>query len=307
MWSAIPAASRYRVTAADQILMNGLDMLIRSMSMPTSGSPGGKRFQYGNLWQYHPRSDRHSKIACWSVIFDLLRESSLLRSHVAARKVAVGINHPMRDFAQNRVKNLDLVICRVSASDTGAIRSFADLTRKYVIILSEEERGVLEQFPKLPIAKPTTVLVALEAKACMTEFGKARPRLYDELNSSHLTIHGDTNSAIAAGFAMINIAETFISPLRNPWPLAEHDAFVSRHRQPGDARSVVEKVLELPRRSDTTAEGFDAFGIAIVDCANDGRPVSRFDEPLVSAAAGLAYHHLVGRLAHLYATRFHAI
>src|SRR3974390_1012424 len=117
--------------------MNGLDILIRSMSAPTPGTPGGKRFQFGNLWQYHPRSDRHSKIACWSVIFDLLQESSLFRSHVAARKVAVGINHPMRDFAQNRVKNLDLLICRVY---TGAIRSFADLTRKYVIILSEEER-----------------------------------------------------------------------------------------------------------------------------------------------------------------------
>jgi hypothetical protein len=287
--------------------MNGLDILIRSMSIASPGTPGGKRFQYGNLWQYHPRSDRHSKIACWSIIFDLLNESTLLLNHVAARKVAIGINRPMRDFARNRAKNLDLVICRLSTSDTTLSQDFADLTQKYVIILSQEERTVLERFPKLPIARPTTVLVALEAKACMTEFGKARPRLYDELNSSHLTIHGDTNSAIAAGFAMINIAETFISPLRNPWSLAEHDPFVSRHRQPADARSAVEKILELPRRSDTTTEGFDAFGIAIVDCANDGRPVGRFDEPLMGAAAGFAYHHLIGRLAHLYATRFHAL
>jgi len=277
------------------------------MSVPTPGTPGGKPFQFGNLWQYHPRSDRHSKIACWSVIFDLLQESALLRSHVSARQVAIGINHPMRDFARNRAKNLDLVICRASVSDSQRMRNFADLTQKYVIILSAEERRLLEEFPRLVVAKPASVLVALEAKACMTEFGKARPRLYDELNSSHLTIHGDTNSAVAAGFAMINIAETFVSPLRNPWSLAEHDTVVSRHRQPTDARSAVEKVLELPRRSDTATEGFDAFGIVVVDCANNGRPVHRFDAPLLSAAAGLGYDHLIGRLAHLYATRFHAI
>ena len=70
--------------------------------------------------------------------------------------------------------------------------------------------------------------MALEAKACMTEFGKARPRLYDELNSSHLTIHGDTNSAIAAGFALVNAAESFVSPLRNPWPLGSQPTIVNR-------------------------------------------------------------------------------
>jgi hypothetical protein len=65
------------------------------------------------------------------------------------------------------------------------------------------------------LAEPATVPVAIEAKACMTEFRKARPLLYDELNSSHLTIHGDTNGAIAAALVIVNIATTFISPTRN--------------------------------------------------------------------------------------------
>lgn len=141
----------------------------------------------------------------------------------------------------------------------------------------------------------------------MTEFRKALPRLYDELDSSHLTIHRDTNSAVAAGFAMINIADTFVSPLRNPWSLTEHAPVISRHRQPSDARSAVEKALELPRRSGTATEGFDALGIVVIDCANDGRPASRFDEPLACAAIGFSYASFIGRLAHLYATRFQAI
>ncbi|MES0160396.1 MULTISPECIES: hypothetical protein [unclassified Mesorhizobium] len=79
--------------------MNGLDIVARSMSVATSGSPGRKPFQNGNTWQYHPRSDRHSKIACWALMYDLLLESELLRHHVATGKVAIGINHEMRDFA----------------------------------------------------------------------------------------------------------------------------------------------------------------------------------------------------------------
>jgi hypothetical protein len=287
--------------------MSGLEILSRSLTVATSGPPTGKRFQYGNSWQYHPRSDRHSKIACWSVIFDLLQESALLRSHVVAQKVAIGINHPMRDFSQNRTKNLDLVICRASAARPPRSRNFADLLSQYTIVLSDDEKQTLESFPALPVAVPATVLVAMEAKACMTEFVKARPRLYDELNSSHLTIHGDTSSAVAAGFAMINFADTFVSPLRNPWPLSEHDAVVSRHRQPSDARSVVQKILELPRRSGVETAGFDAFGIAVINCPNDGRPVAHIDAPIDPAAAGLAYDDFVVRLAQIYETRFAAI
>ena len=213
----------------------------------------------------------------------------------------------MRDFSQNRVKNLDLVICRASASNPTRTRSFADLLARYTIVLTEEERSILDSFPELRVAVPATVLVAVEAKACMTEFIKARPRLYDELNSSHLTIHGDTNSAVAVGFAMINAAKTFVSPIRNPWSLTEHEAVTSLHTQPHAARSVVQKILELPRRSGTGTSGFDAIGIAIVECANDGSPVTYIDQPLEPAAAGLAYQDFIVRLAHIYETRFNAI
>ena len=76
------------------------------------------------------------------------------------------------------------------------------------------------------------MLLALEAKACMTEHGKARPRLYDELSSSHLTVHGANDAAIAAAFVMVNAATSFISPDRNKWDLSRHDPVVNEHRQP---------------------------------------------------------------------------
>lgn len=112
----------------------------------------------------------------------------------------------------------------------------------------------------MPLTGVKTALIALEAKAAFTEFGKARPRLYDELNSSHLTIHGDTDQAIAVGLAMINAAPSFVSPLRNPWSIGSHDTIINNHNQPKDTESAISKVKQLPRRSASGQRGFDAVG-----------------------------------------------
>jgi hypothetical protein len=289
--------------------LDGLNIIARSMSVATRGSPTGKPFQHGNAWQYHPRSDRHSKIACWALMFDLVGECGLLRSHLESGRVAIGINHTMRDFARDREKNLDLVVCRAGSTERpklkGRPQTFAELLEPYTIELVDAERAKLAAMPIAPLAHPATVLMALEAKACMTEFGKARPRLYDELNSSHLTIHGDTNSAIAAGFALLNSAESFVSPLRNPWTLGSHPTIVNRHNQPQNLRSVAAKLAQLRRRSRPDEEGFDALAIGVIECANDGSPVTlRPNTGGRDYSEGYDYGATVSRLAHIYATRF---
>ena len=86
--------------------MDGPEILARTMTATRIPD------QLGNLWQYHPRSDRHSKVACWAAFFDLLGTSALLRRHVAEGNVIFGINHTMRDFKTRRKKDLDLVIAR---------------------------------------------------------------------------------------------------------------------------------------------------------------------------------------------------
>lgn len=287
-------------------MMRGPEIIARSLSVATRGGAGKAAFQHGNSWQYHSRSDRHSKIACWALMFDLMRASERLRLHLGAGKVAVGINHEMRDFAHNRAKNLDLVICGLQGPPAG--RRFADLVGAYTIQLDDDDSRELALLPDAPLAKPSTVLMALEAKACMTEFVKARPRLYDELNSSHLTIHGDTDGAIAAGFLLLNVAPTFVSPIRNPWTLGDIPTRVSTHNQPRDARLVAEKIAELPRRARPGDEGFDAFAILAIDLANDGRPVTLAqDAPGRVIPTIFDYDAAVERLAHLYATRFSGI
>jgi len=146
------------------------------------------------------------------------------------------------------------------------------------------------------------VLCAVEAKACMTAHGKSRPRLYDELNSSHLTVHGANDQAIAAGFVMINMASMFLSPDRNHHDLSSAVPVVNLHpRQPDVTRSVEEKVRELPTRTRPGDEGYDAIGIVVVKCVNDGSPVELVTGPPAPASDDLFnYDQMILRIVHQY-------
>lgn len=292
--------------------MYGPAILARTLTVPTTGA--GKPYQFGNSWQYHSRSDRHSKVACWGLTLDLMSHCSLLRRHVAAGKVRLGINHEMRDYRNNKKKNLDLVLCQsieggsVGGTKAGArgAKDFASLAKVYGIELSAEERKALAALPDLPIATVATVLLATEAKAAMTAFLKARPRLKDELTSSHQTIHGDNEHAIAAGLVLVNCAETFVSPDLNKHPLSSVPAVVSVHKQPADAQKVVDGLRDVQRRSSVTDVGFDAIGVVTLRCANDGSPVRvvTASPPAPAPADDFHYARFVHRIAHLYESRF---
>ncbi len=280
--------------------MSGPSILVRSLNLPRIPD------QYGNKWQYHSRSDRHSKIACWGVLFDLLGECALLRNHVERGVVGFGINHEMRDFKTGRKKDLDLVLCRPGSPGSSPTRRlFADLVDSYGIQLTASERDVLLAFPELGRVPVGTVHLALEAKACMTAHVKALPRLHDELNSSHLAIHGASEFSIAAGFTMVNLAEEFLSADKNRFNLTSSPPQVSRHRQPNDCMRAIEKIREIPRRTRTGEDGFDALGIVVVRCRNDGSQVTLVQErPAPDLNDIFHYESMVRRLAHLYENKF---
>jgi hypothetical protein len=267
--------------------------------------PNPKASSDGNHWQYHSQSDRHSKIACWAVAFELLERSSLLRNHVSEGKVVFGVNHTMNDFKTGRRKKLDLVIARPSGEIPDESPTLSTLAIKWGIPLAPVQLERLEALPTARIAPVGSVLVALEAKACMTAHIKSLPRLYDELNSSHLTIHGATSQALAVGFVMINAAETFISPGFNKHDLATTAPVVSHHPQPHYLQRTLDKVKEIPRRSGPGQEGFDALGIVVIDMQNDGSPVIVASEP-PAPQPGEIFHYdqMLNRVVHGYDIAF---
>src|SRR5262245_25808969 len=105
------------------MVISGPDLLVRTMSKCTIVD------SHDNRWSYHSRSDHHSKVACWGIVFDLLRTSRLFRSHVAAGHVAFGINVEMRDFKQDRKKKLDLVICQPAVGSRPRKRTLTNLAQ----------------------------------------------------------------------------------------------------------------------------------------------------------------------------------
>lgn len=264
--------------------------------------------RYGNQWQYQPRSDAHSKAGCWAILFDLLDQCPLLRAHAESGKVGFGVNHEMRDFKLNRKKKLDLVICTPKSGKARAERSFGSLVALYQVDLTDGEAELLDAMPTI-IERPVgTVLLALEAKACMTEHAKARPRLYDELSASQQAIHGDTGTAIAAAFVTVNIADAFASPLRRENQEAGKAAHphLTEHRQPKAAFEVIQKIAELPRRADKDGRGFDAIGVMMVRCLNDGSPVEAVNGELgaIGVPDILQYDTMISRIARFYTERF---
>jgi hypothetical protein len=76
------------------------------------------------------------------------------------------------------------------------------------------------------------VLLSCESKAVMTEHGKTKPRIYDELDSSHEIVHQGDPDAIAAGITVVNIARTYVSPTRQKGG----DPIITKHRQPDVAQ-----------------------------------------------------------------------
>jgi hypothetical protein len=270
----------------------------------------GAGFKHGNRWQYHSRSDHHSKVACWGVLFDLLRHCPLLRQHAADRLVGYGLNHEMRDFRTGRKKNLDLVVCRPRSERWGGAPAptFADQAQEIGVVLDPQATEELAALPALDELPVGAVHIALEAKACMTEFIKAKSRLYDELNSSHAAIHGNSPHTIAAGLAMVNVAADFISPGRNDFDLSTKPAIVTRHDQPRHAAEVIKKLREIPRRSRDGEEGYDAFGIIVVECRNDGSPVRLVNDPPAPQPGETDHYEMtVHRLAQLYEQKYRAI
>jgi hypothetical protein len=132
--SSIRYSTRHRALAA---------VMLRTRMSGPSITPRSRRWpprikdKFGNRWQYHSRSDHHSKVACWAALFDLLNTSALLRTHVADGKVIFGVNHTMRDFRTRRKKDLDLVIARPGTEEPNPItrdNTFRSLAEHYGIL-----------------------------------------------------------------------------------------------------------------------------------------------------------------------------
>lgn len=289
--------------------MLGPEIIVRSMTAQRITD------KFGNAWQYHPRSDSHSKFTCWAVMFDLLLNCALLRRHAADGKVGFGINHKMTDFVSGQLKALDLVITIPRAAVSEKVTTFRELATAYGVVLTRAERSELEALPELRKRPVGDVLMAMETKAAMTAHSKAGPRFFDELTSAWRCINGSAPHAIAVGVALVNAATEFISPERNEFPLktrqpdlaAARPPNISRHKQPGDVEASQNRVRQVNVREHTNDHGYDAKGIITVVARNDLSPITLAPiPPALDSSDPLNYERMILRIAGIYDGRFAA-
>jgi len=123
----------------------------------------------------------------------------------------------------------------------------------------------------------------------------------------HLAVHGASSQALAIAYVQVNFADTFVSP--NPKNVAMMqnglDPEVSRHKQPDDTIRVLNKIAEIPRRSNNNGYGFDAIGVSVFELRNDGTPVTVLeDRPAPQAGQPFHYGGMIVRMSNEYDSTF---
>ncbi len=274
--------------------MRGPAILARTMSVPAQRGASAAR------WQYHSRSDRHSKVACWTMLFDLLLECDVIRKRAAEGKLGFRINHEMVGKIN---KTLDLVVTVVQPPRPEAKRrSFADLVDVYEIVLEPADRALLKNLPLVEEDLRDDVFevaIAMEAKACMTEHSKSLPRLHAEILATGYLAKKAAPHCISVSYSLVNAASTFKTPSGDGRQTNKHD-------QPEDAEKVVEMLsTALPMVTETPQYGFDAIGVTVIECRNDGSPVTVVSaSPAPKTSDHVHYERMIRLVCSSYRSRF---
>lgn len=273
--------------------MRGPRVLAQTLSVATT------RGSASRPWQYHSRSDNHSKVACWTVLFDMLIECDPFRRAAAEGRIGFGINHVMVGPIN---KTLDLVVTIVPPERAARRRDrFSGLVERYGVVLSDEDRSVLAGLPDMEMderADVSEVAIALEAKACMTEHGKSLPRLHAEILATGYLAKRAAPRCIAVSYSLVNSAVAFLTPSG-----AEK---TNVHSQPADTRKVLEMLgRAVPTRNESSAYGYDVVGATTLVCRNDGSPVEIVEFPPRSIGVEhIHYARMIRSLCAEYRGRF---
>jgi len=273
--------------------MRGPEILARTMSAAT------RRGASLREWQYHSRSDTHSKVACWALLFDLLCECDVMRRHADEGRLGFGINHVMVGPIN---KTLDLVLTRISGAGAHPPRNaFAQLVDDYGIALSDDDRAALD---RLPFVERDTandvheVVMAVEAKACMTAHVKSMPRLHAEILATGYLARKASPRCITVSYSLVNAAASFVA--------TSGATAANKHSQPADAQRVVDMLASaIPLARDVGSFGYDVVGVSVIDCRNDGSPVTALDAPPAPARSDhVHYERMIRAICSEYRARF---
>jgi hypothetical protein len=190
-----------------------------------------KFVQYLSDSLYHPRSDAHSNALCLAILDDLLEHCTPLGDRAARGEIVAKLNHNV--IVGHDEWNIDLAIGPAAAPSP-----------------PPAER-------KIRMEPPAVVEIAVEAKAVMTEHGKARLNRVRDLRAFHSHAHLYNDKVIAVAVVAVNVAQHFWSPTRAPDDISRHGPTV------GAKTVTVFRNLPL-RNAHTDPPGLEAVAMIVI-------------------------------------------
>jgi hypothetical protein len=130
--------------------------------------------------------------------------------------------------------------------------------------------------PPIRKADPSTVQIAIELKAVMTEHKKAVKNRKRDLEAHHEHVHNYSDQAIAGGVFLVNISERFDSPTRR-------DGDITTHKDPaGKVEHCLSELRGVAVRGGATGNGLDAKTGIIVNMDNINWGATMYQIPMGS-------------------------
>jgi hypothetical protein len=271
--------------------MEGPKIFVETLGHGQPSRRGGKKG-----WQYHSRTSVHARQVAWAVLFDLLCSSEIFRSHAQRGVIAFALDYQMGGALP---KKIDVVVCRRSGVSQAGARSFENLGRDLGMVLTPSQLellGDVRAFREEERGNVRDVVVALEAKACMTDHSGAIPRLFAEFLATGYLVRQVEPDCITAAVALVNASDRFVTP--SSGAVKEHGAV--------GPDAVVKMVRDaLPLASKNPTVGYDAVAAVVVDCRNDGSPVRLLNkDPAPRPAEHHHYEWMLNTLGDVYRSRF---
>lgn len=222
---------------------------------------------------YHPRSDKHSNSLAQAIVDDLIRHCPAIRDRARRGEIVYSLNWTLR--AGTADWNVDLVLGPPPLEARGPKNTEA-----------------------IERASPSTVQIAIEIKAVMTEHRKAVKNRKRDLEAHHEHVHNYDNNAIAGGVLVINAAETFQSPLRPQITVHRDSAALVTH--------CVSELRAVSSRGGPKGYGLDAKCAIVVSVDNVNRPSAKFIASAPAPAIGdpLHYDAFIRTVCDQYTRRF---
>jgi hypothetical protein len=237
-----------------------------------------REWSYPRNVPYHPRSDTHGGAQCRFFVDDLLHESKAIREAAEAGELVFEEDIEVGEGGLSW--NTDLVMGPPAES---------------VQAPRDGERPIAR-------AEPAEIYLAADAKSIMTEHQKARRNRQRDINSFADIMHHHHERAITAGILLINLAERFDSPTRDPDDITDHP----------NVERIVDEILDMFRAIDRSggeiSNNLDGAGCVVIDHTNlvDDDQKTRLvtEPPAPQPGDEVHYQTFVGIIRELLEARF---